>query len=300
MKLNLRELEGFRETLLTGSVTAAAGRMGLSQPAVSRLIAQLEQELGFPLFYRDRGRLSPTPEGQQLFEEVDLAFSAFDRIGNLATDLAGLHAGALKIVAPPSFSEGALSEILARFMTAHPRVHVSIDSRSQTTARNMVANRAADCGFVKLPMDRSDLHTQLLSRSETVCVLPAGHRLASETELTPQLLKGEALIMLGLGSASRAQIDAAFTSQNVRPRIQIEAHTVGSACAFAARGLGIAIVNELMAPPYVGPGMALRVFRPSVPHEYAFMTSALGPPTRLAQALLEVSREYFAGLSHQM
>ena len=61
MKLNLRGLEAFRETMQCGSVTAAAARMGMTQPAVSRLIAQLEQEAGFGLFYRDKGRLSPTP-----------------------------------------------------------------------------------------------------------------------------------------------------------------------------------------------------------------------------------------------
>jgi hypothetical protein len=83
MKLNLRSLEAFRETMISGSVTAAAGRMGMTQPAVSRLIAQLETDAGFGLFYRDKGRLAPTPEALMLYEEVDLAFGGLERVDDL-------------------------------------------------------------------------------------------------------------------------------------------------------------------------------------------------------------------------
>jgi DNA-binding transcriptional LysR family regulator len=73
----------------------------------------------------------------------------------------------------------------------------------------------------------------------------------------------------------------------------METHTVGSACAFAAEGIGIAIVNALMAKNFVRSGTVIRVFRPQILHEYAFMTSALAPMNRLAAALLEEARTYF-------
>ncbi|PIC00296.1 LysR family transcriptional regulator [Caulobacter sp. X] len=294
MKLNLRSLEAFRETMLSGSATAAAARMGLSQPAVSRLIAQLEQDAGFDLFYREKGRLAPTPEALIVYEEIDLAFGGLERVDTLVRDLASFNTGALKIVAPPSLSEGVLPSILSRFMARFPNVRVSIDSRSTETARTMVANRTADCGFVKLPMDRSDISTVLLSSSETVCVLPETHPLKAHPELTPQLLRGEPLVLLGYGTRTRRQIDDAFRDCGVRPEVKLETHTVGSACAFAAAGLGVAIVNALLATNYLKPGMAVRVFRPQILHDYAFMTSALAPPGRLANALLEQARQYFA------
>lgn len=294
MKLNLRSLEAFRETMLSGSATAAAARMGLSQPAVSRLIAQLEQDAGFDLFYREKGRLAPTPEALIIYEEIDLAFGGLERVDTLVRDLASFNTGALKIVAPPSLSEGVLPRILSRFMERFPNVRVSIDSRSTETARAMVANRTADCGFVKLPMDRADISTVLLSSSETVCVLPEAHPLAAHSELTPQLLRGEPLVLLGYGTRTRRQIDDAFRACGARPEVKLETHTVGSACAFAAAGLGVAIVNALLATNYRKPGMTIRVFRPRILHDYAFMTSALAPPGRLANALLEQARGYFA------
>jgi len=294
MKLNLRSLEAFRETMLSRSATAAAARMGMTQPAVSRLIAQLEQDIGFELFYREKGRLNPTPEAIMIYEEVDLAFGGLERIDSLVRDIATFNAGFLKIVAPPSLSEGVLSTILTRFLARYPKVRASIDSRSVETARTMVANRTADCGFVKLPMNRPDISTVTLSASETVCVLPVGHALSAHEILTPELLRSVPLILLGYGTWTRRQIDDAFREAGVRPEVKLETHTVGSACAFAQAGLGVAIVNALMAKNFARDGMAIRVFRPQILHEYAFMTSALAPMNRLAAALLEEAKIYFA------
>ncbi|MCA0355409.1 MAG: LysR family transcriptional regulator [Proteobacteria bacterium] len=293
MKLNLRSLEAFRETMLSGSATAAAGRMGLTQPAVSRLIAQLEQEVGFELFYRERGRLSPTPEALIIYDEIDLAFGGLERVDALARDIAAFNTGLLKIVAPPSLSESVLSTILPRFMAKFPKVRIAIESRSTETARAMVANRTVDCGFVKLPLERSDISTVTLSTSETVCVLPDAHPLAAHEVLTPELLRGEPLVLLGAGTWTRRQIDDAFRERGVRPEVRVETHTVGSACALAAGGLGIAVVNALLADNFARPGVAIRVFRPQILHEYAFMTSALAPMNRLAAAFLDEAQSFF-------
>lgn len=298
MKLNLRSLEAFRETMLSGSATAAAARMGLTHPAVSRLIAQLEQDAGFELFYREKGRLNPTPEALMIYEEVDLAFGGLERVDTLVRDIAQFNTGLLKIVAPPSLSEGVLSTIMARFMDRFPKVRVTIDSRSTETARTMVANRTADCGFVKLPLDRADISTVVLSTSETVCVLPSDHPLAAEDVLTPERLRDVPLVLLGYGTWTRRQIDDAFRERNIRPEVKLETHTVGSACAFAAQGVGVAIVNALMADNFVRAGMTTRVFRPRILHEYAFMTSALAPMNRLAAALLEEAQTYFGAQAH--
>jgi DNA-binding transcriptional LysR family regulator len=294
MKLNLRSLEAFRETMQCGSVTAAAARMGMTQPAVSRLIAQLEQEAGFGLFYRDKGRLSPTSEALMLYEDVDLAFGGLERIDALVRDIAVFNAGTLKIVAPPSLSESVLPGILSGFIDKYPKVRISIDSRSTETAKSMVVNRTADCGFAKLPLNRPEIATELLSSTDTVCVLRSDHPLAQHEILTPQLLSGQPLIQLGKGSWTRTRIDDAFKSAGLLPDVKLETHTVGSAVAFAGRGLGIAVVNGLMARHFVRGDTVIRVFRPQIMHQYVFMTSALAPMNRLASAFLDESKLFFA------
>ena len=100
---------------------------------------------------------------------------------------------------------------------------------------------------MKLPLNRDDILTRTVLVSETACVLPLGHPLANETEITPVQLRGLPLVMLGRGQQFRAQVDATFAQAGAMPRVQIETLTVASAWALAARGVGIVIVNEDLA-----------------------------------------------------
>lgn len=282
--IRLRSMRAFHAVLQHGSVTAAARSLGLTQPAASRLLSQLEQDLGFELFHRDRGRLVPTTDGLILYDEVERALDNVDRVQELARDIADFRVGQLRLVAPPSFLEAILPDVIARFLEAYPRVHLSIDSHGVETAKGMIAARAVDAGFVKLPLNRDDLKTRTVLVSQTACVLPLGHPLAEKTEITPHDLKGIPLVMLGRGQQFRARVEAAFAEVGAVPRIQVETHTVASACALAARGVGVAIVNEDLARAYLRGQTVLRRFTPGIVHEYAFAVSSAVEPSRLADA----------------
>jgi DNA-binding transcriptional LysR family regulator len=293
-EVDLRALRAFQSIMRTGSVTAAAREMGLSQPAMSRVLAGLEAEVGFELFHRERGRLVPNPDALLMMEEVNLALSTVERVERLAEDIAQYRVGQLRLVAPPSLSEGVLPDLVEAFLAEHPRVNLTIDSRSVDTALAMIASRGVDGGFVKLPISRPDLVTETLLKSETACVLPADHPLTSHRSLSPAQLRDAPLILLGMGRSSRIQIETAFRAENVRPNARIDTHTIGSACALAARGLGIAIVNEALAQPYLGNRLVIRPFRPRMVQEYAFATAAGVPPTRLAGEFLRLAKLHFA------
>jgi len=291
---NLKSLECFRAIIVTGSATAAARQLGLTQPAVSRLLAVLESAVGFELFHRRKGRLIPTDEALALHREVDIALQSVDRVSRLARNLRNEDFGALSIVSPPSFAEGILSRVIAGFMADHPNLRVTLDSQSVETARDMVALRAVDCGFVKLPADYPGLSCKPLLQAGTVCALPAGHPLGQRERLGIEELDGQPLILLGRGRASRKQLDDAFEAAGARMNVRIETHTVSAACAFARSGLGIAIVNEMLAVLYAGGGVALRRLEPDFVHEYAFMTSADAPMTRVTMRFLEHCEAFFA------
>jgi DNA-binding transcriptional LysR family regulator len=295
---NLKSLECFRAIIATGSATAAARQLGLTQPAVSRLLGVLEAGLGFELFHRRKGRLVPTEEALALHREVDITLQSVDRVSRLARNLKSGDFGALSIVSPPSFAEGILSRVIAGFIAAHPSLRVTLDSQSVEIARDMVALRAADCGFVKLPADHPGLACKPLLRAGTVCALPSGHRLASRTVVGIEDLRGEPLILLGQGRASRKQIDNAFEAAGVAMNVRVETHTVSAACAFARSGTGIAIVNEMLAVQYAGGGIELRRLDPDFVHEYAFMTSSDAPMTRVTRRFFEHCEAFFESRRH--
>ena len=273
---NIKAMEIFRAIVNLGSVTAAARSLKLGQPAASRLLAQLETAVGFKLFDRHKGRLSPTPQALMLFEEVDLALQGVERVGALARDILDTNVGQLRVVAPPSFAEGPLVKLMAGFLAKHPKIHVDIDSRTRPTVMNLVATRTVDCGFGKPPMDHPGIRQRPLVRSPTVCVLPPDHPLSSSRRpLAARQLAGQPLILVGNRNGdTRTRIDLAFQQAGVRPSVRLETHNVGAACALAAAGVGIAIVNELLTRSSLWTGVGVRRFEPLIEQEYVFMSSA--------------------------
>ena len=235
--LGVRALATLAEVIRTGSATTAGRTLGMTQSAVSRAIAQLERSVGFELFYRDRGRLIATKDGLALADEVELALAGLRRVDSLVSDIATSAVGELRVVAPPSFAEGLLPDIVAAFLQRFPGVRFSLDSRTTETAKAMIATRVVDCGFMKMPIDDGDLRCEPLIASGSVCVLATDHPLAGHHTLTPELLAQQPLILLGSGRQWRAQVDDAFAAFGLRPRVAIETHTHGSACALAARGV---------------------------------------------------------------
>lgn len=296
-EVGLKSLRSFRAILQAGSITGAARDLGLSQPAVSRLLAKLERSIGFQLFHRDRGRLLPTPEALIFLEQVEHALGGIDRVSDLARNISANKVGQLKLVAPPSFSEGVLPDIVAEFLQRFPDVHLTLESRSVETAKAMIATREVDGGFVKRPVGRMDLREEPIIKSECVCLIHAEHPLAKRASLDPRALIGEPLILLGLGQSSRMHIEAAFAATGVRPNVRIDTHTIASAAALASRRLGVAIVNALLARPYLREPLVERRFTPVLLQEYAFCTSLNGPPSRLTEAFLALARQRFGALS---
>lgn len=293
-QVGLRALQGFAEIMRTGSATAAGRVVGLSQSAVSRLILQLEADIGFELFYRDKGRLIPTKEGTALYEEVELALAGVARVHGLIRDIANNATGELRLIAPPSFAEGVLPGVIAAFSARYPGVRVAVDSRSIATTKTMLVTRVADCAFMRLPIDRDDLIAETVVSSDSVCVLREDHPLAAAETITAEMLKGVPIIMLGAGVIYGQQIEGLFRERGVRPTVVAECHTTGAACALASHGIGITIVNELLSRAHIRTPLVSRRFEPALAHDYAIVMSAKTRPSRLMEAFKLTVHDYFA------
>jgi DNA-binding transcriptional LysR family regulator len=295
VKFQLRALDAFRQTLRTGSASAAARELGISQPAVSRLLARLERDVGFDLFYRDRGKLIATQEARLLGDEVDLVLGRLDQIASLAQNIGQAAVGELKIVAPPSLVEGPLAPIVAQFLAVHPQLRIAIHPRDVETSKEMVATKAVDCGFAKLPLDHAGIRVHKVITSESICVLPPRHPLGKLATIRPADLIDVPMIVLGRGR-TRSATEAIFDKAGVVQRVRLETQTVGSACAFVRHGVGVAILNELMARDAARGGVLLRPFRPRVLHDYAFITASAAPMAKVTEAFLAHCRKAFAEL----
>jgi DNA-binding transcriptional LysR family regulator len=292
--LNLKSLESFRAIMQTGSATAAAKQMGLTQPGISRLLASLEQEIGYALFYREHSRLIPTDEASRLDAEIELLLSSTSRFLALARNMHRIDSGSLTIVAPASFSSGPLADALASFIRRYPAISVSLDSHSPQQARDLVAQRSIDCGFIQLPEQHPGLISYPILQSPMVCAVPAQHALAAQSSIALAQLASEPLIMLGKGRPSRQNLEQLFHRAGVALQVKLETHNVATACALVKRQLGIAIINQVLAEQFLDTNIKLVALTDTISHQYGFIHSAHVPMPRLVQAFYQHCVAFFA------
>jgi len=144
-----RALLAFRQTMLTGSVTRAAAQLGRTQPAISRLLKELEEDVAFRLFERVRGRLVPTPEGRLFFEEVQRSFRGLDRLGEVAAEIRQGRHGTLRLAAMPAAAASFLPGVLRRFAATSPGMAVDVAVQSSVEVVRLVQLQESDLGLIE-------------------------------------------------------------------------------------------------------------------------------------------------------
>src|SRR5215470_2553195 len=142
--MNLKRLQAFRAVFEAGSVTGAAERLHTTQPAVSRLIGDLELELGLALFVRQRRRLVPTLEGRLFYGEAEKALAAVDQIVDIARDIRTLKGAHLRVVAPMLTAFGILPAAITSFRAAHPQTRISLEIKNIRDIADWVASGPFD------------------------------------------------------------------------------------------------------------------------------------------------------------
>ena len=117
--MRLRHIEVFQAVYTSGSVTGAAEILNVSQPSVSKVLAHAEQQLGYALFDRVRGKLVPTPEADLLFSHVRSVSDSVDRLRHVAENLRSAEAGTIRIAATPAFGIDMLPKTIASYREIH-------------------------------------------------------------------------------------------------------------------------------------------------------------------------------------
>ena len=120
MNTPFRQFQAFHATIEHGTVTGAAEHLGISQPAISNLLAQLERRTKLRLFERSRGRLLPTPEAVVLFDEIDTVVRGLDHVNQAVVDLQNQRAGQLQVATSHALAFGFMPAEIAAFSKQRP------------------------------------------------------------------------------------------------------------------------------------------------------------------------------------
>lgn len=281
--MNLRQVEVFRAVMTTGTTARAAEVLRISQPAVSKAVAELERAIGFALFHRIKGRLQPTAEGQLLFREVEQTFSGLAQLRGAAARIRDYGSGELRIACLSALSTNVVPRALAAFMARHPMVAVTFQARMSSVVRDLVASGQFDLGLVADEIDKTGVEVRPFARYRVALALPEKHPLTARAVIRPEDLDGVPFIALAPEDTTRSEAEAALAKARSRPRVILETPYSTTICAMVAAGIGVGLVNPLTAEPYLGRGLTLRPFEPALHFRTLLILPPNRPPSRILQ-----------------
>jgi DNA-binding transcriptional LysR family regulator len=295
MALTLRQIDAFRAVMLLGTLTEAAQHLGISQPAISRLIADLEDEIGFKLFDRSGRRVVPTSEAQMLVDEVRRALVGLDQIKETALEIGRLRYSRLRLITVHSIASTIVTDLIEAFSRDYPETLISLEVQPADAAVEWVVSQQCDLGLVSAAPESPALASRPVLIGATECIIPLGHALADRQRIVPSDLEGESFVSFRPDSILRARIDQIFQREGVDRVLRYEARTVEAVCSLVAAGLGVSIVGPLGSHSrhLAGHRFLVKPFEPSPDIELSLIWSTHRPLPVVAQKFLDVANHYF-------
>jgi DNA-binding transcriptional LysR family regulator len=283
--MNLTLIEAFSAVMKTGSTTAAAELMHVSQPAISRSLKRLEDTTKLKLFERSGPRLTPTPEAHLLYQEVLDTFVGMDRLRQTVARMRAVGTGSVRIASSAALGLSFVPKVLKRFAERRPEVSIRFEIGNSVTVRNLVANGSYDIGLCAEEIDRANLVVTPFIETRGVCVARPDHPLAGEAVIRPQMLDGQPVISLAPDDTARLQFDAALAAVGAKPRVVVETQFAATICQLAMEGMGIGLTNSLtyVSDRFEALGLRAMPFEPAI----AFRSLMILPPHRARSRLVD-------------
>jgi DNA-binding transcriptional LysR family regulator len=292
---DIRQMEAFAAVMSAGSITGAARLLGRSQPALSRLIQDLETRLGFALLHRNGPRVSPTRRGILFHEEAERFLTSLKHMQERALAIGQGKPEPLAIDAIPALAAGLLPLVLARLPEAGLSAQLSLRSSSAEQVVESVLERSADIGVTSLPVEHAGLNLHWIGESECVAAVAASDPLAAGDQLPVACVAERRLITLANPYRLRGRVDRALRQAGIVPRAMLVTNASINAIMAAHAGLGVAIVEPATAYAMPVEGVTILPLDVRIPYFWGVFTvsgKSLTPMmSRFISGLAEVSRE---------
>ncbi|AVX06060.1 HTH-type transcriptional activator CmpR (plasmid) [Maritalea myrionectae] len=283
----IAEITSFLAVNAHGSTVRASKVLSRSQSQVSANIASLEKKLGYALFIRENSRLRPSPHATTFLPLAERLIEAHQAI--VSASRTGRNAKPFSIGAPRSLSMTFLPKVASAMNQRRGDLSIRMIFESYQEILDDVALGRLDVGIAKLPILDKRVVAQPLCEVPSVVVLPHNDPLTKREFIGPVEIANRPLIRLGTGSDFRERIMLAFKEQRVHPNFVYDIGGVGPACRLVAEGLGVAIVNKLMATEYLDLlNLKAIPFSPTVNHRFVWIMSPFCENPALAQEFGEL------------
>lgn len=291
---NMEWYRAFYWTAKAGSLSGAAERLYITQPAVTHAIKQLESQLGGQLFFRTSKGVKLTAEGDVLYQHIEQAFNFIHAGERRLAERHALTVGEMRIGAGDTLCKHYLLPRMRQFHEQYPGIQFQVTNRTSRETVKLLKEGAIDFGIVNLPLDDPKLHIQESMIVQDCFVVSSTYRKWAVAEQQQPLVLGwdelsrYELLLLEKGSATRTYIDKAAAANHVVLTPSMELGSLDLLSEFAQTGFGIACVVRNFAQDLLERGelVELMVTPPIPPRRIGIATLKDVPLSTAAKAFI--------------
>lgn len=247
--MRLRYIELFHAVLTTGSLTGAANLLNISQPAASKALQQAENQLGFTLFSRVRGRLHPTDQALLLRPRVEKIIRDLHDLQRLTTNFARPESHPLRVTCTPTLAQALVPDATTLLRKAYPAAVAELSTRHSVEMCESLILRETDIGLTLHHASHSELRHESLCQGRVMVIAPPDHWSAAELEqpLPVAALAGQPMVGIAVHDALGNMLQSHLMHVDPPPQISVWVQTYQLACALVAQGAGLALVDPFTA-----------------------------------------------------
>lgn len=289
MNVTLRQLRVFCAVYERRSFTSAAEEMHMTQSAVSKLCAELESEIGMPLFERTTRRVVPCDGAAGLYEDAQQVLDTMRLAGRRLSALRSLERGAIAITASPMMMHGILAPVLQSFCQAHPEVRIDLHELTTDESIDHVKTGKCDFGLVALGEPDPLLQARVVCAEPLYLACHGTHALAAQARASWKDIAGHPHISLGSVYSTRRTIDGLLRARGLSLQSTIQAGTLGTALRLVQAGLGVTLVPGYARQFALDAGLRVLDIRDTRPylHELSLLTRKGLKPSIAAAAFMD-------------
>ncbi|BAD56276.1 LysR family transcriptional regulator [Nocardia farcinica] len=273
------DLRWYTTLVETQSVSAAAARLHLAQPTLSRMLARLERRLGVPLFDRHGKRIALNEFGRVYYEHARRAQSELDAARQAVADLADPAEGVVRLSFLHSFGGWLVPQLVAGFRRGAARVSVTLWQGPAATITRRVLDGSADLGIVSPRPGVTGIGWQPLLRQPLMLAVRPEHRLAGRRQVRLAELGDAEFVTMHPGFGMRRLFDDLCAAAGIRPRIAFESSDLITVAGLVGAGLGVALLPLVdQAPTTVAPVRLIPLADTDAAREIGLIWSAAATP----------------------
>lgn len=285
--MNLRHIEIFHAVYVNGSVSAAARVLNVSQPSVSKTLRHAESLIGFPLFDRAGGRLTPTEDAHALFGEVRDIHDRVQALRQSGRNLKSGTGGVLRLSVLPSLALEAIPIATAEFLKAHPDTRFDLQTLHHEELLRKLYEREADLAIAHEAPANAPVGKRWLGEGELVLLYREADMPDAPSRVGLDVLAGRSFVSVAASGPLGVQFSTEIERLGVQLDEVVSARTFFVAAALVREGVGVTVIDSFTAKAALVPGLSMRPLKPSLAFDVHAMYLNERPPTALATAFLK-------------